>query len=87
MKLKYTLKKTDFDGQIVAVPVDAVEGQYSGVLTVNKTGAFILDLLKNDTSIDKMVQDILAEYSGDEQTIRGYVERFVANLEEKGLLA
>ena len=40
---------------------------FTGMLILNETGAFILDLLKNKISEEEIMNKVLAEYSGEKK--------------------
>ena len=54
MKLKYTFAINEVAGQMIAVPVDCEYGQQS-IIKTNDTGAYILNLLKTDISLDEIL--------------------------------
>lgn len=59
----------------------------NSVLRLNKSGMDMLDLLANEITEDEMVQRLLQQYEGDESVIRASVQKFVAELKAKNLLA
>jgi len=85
MKLKYNMKKMVVGGEIALVPVDSA-CRFGGVINVNHTGDFVINCLKEDTTIDKIVAAALEQYNGDEQQIRDYITNFVEKLKENDLL-
>ena len=65
MKLKYTFAVNEVAGQLVAVPIDCEYGEQS-IIKTNETGAYILNLLKTNIS----VQDILANIKENFEVVK-----------------
>jgi len=86
MKLKYSFKSITVGNTVTAVPVAESIDAFHGVLNVNETGAFLLELLQEETTMETMVARVMREYAGEEAQIRNYAEKFVAGLRENGLL-
>ena len=85
MKLKYEFQTVELDDNTMAVPVGA-DDDFKAVIRLNETAAFIFDLLKEDTTIDEIVEKAAKEYDSDAETIKKYVVGFVNNLIEKGVI-
>ena len=86
MKLKYTFVINEVAGQTVAVPIDAGSGEQS-IIKTNETGAFILNLLKDDISFLDILDRIKAEYQiDDEKTLENWVNTFITKLKSAGVL-
>lgn len=86
MKLKYNLAIQEIAGTYMAVAVGADSRRYSNVINLNETGKVIVELLKEDTTIDAIVAELMKLYEGEEQVIRSSVEKVIAKLTEEGLL-
>ncbi|MCR5611213.1 MAG: PqqD family protein [Clostridiales bacterium] len=71
----------------VVVPAGAAALDFNGMITLNETGAFLWELLKNETTEEELLKAMLAEYEVDEATARAGIEKFVKRLSEEGLLA
>ena len=63
MKLKYNFAINKVAGQTVAVSVGETDGRFNGYIELNDTGAFIFKKLKQDTTREQLISDILDEYS------------------------
>ena len=87
MKLKYTFETVELDGEIMAVPVGDGAEELHAMLRLNDTAAFILEQLKDDTTEEKIVDNILTEYEGDRDEIAGYVHSYIEQLASFDLLA
>ena len=86
MKLKYTFETTELSEQFIAVPVGANAGGFKGVLNLNASGAVILKLLQEDTTVDNIVAALMEEYEGSKEELTAFVEKFTERLKEEGLL-
>ena len=87
MKLKYEFEKVEMDDQIMAVPVGEEGGKLHAMLRLNETASFILDLLREETTEEKVLEAVLKEYEGDENEIKAYISEFIAQLRENEVLA
>ena len=59
---------------------------FSGMLTLNETGVFFWELLKNGTTRNEMIDKVLNEYDIDRQTVTEDVDEFLGKLRDKGIL-
>ena len=84
MKLKYSFETVEMDGQIMAVCLK--DDGANIMLRLNETAAFILNLLKNETDTETVVDEILKSYTGNRTEITEYVKKFTDSLIEKGLV-
>ncbi len=87
MKTKYTFEIMEIDDQIMAVPIGEKADELHGILKLNQSAAAILELLKEETSEEEIVQKLLEKYESSEEDMRSYVKGYLAELEEAGLLA
>jgi len=86
MKLKFDVELMDMDGETVAVPIGDGAEAFHGILKLNGTGKFILNLLRENTTEETVVDAILQEYTGEREEITDYVRGFVSRLRQEGLL-
>ena len=86
MKLKYTLEFINMGDEIVAVPVGNEANQVHGVLKLNEEGQVILDLLKEDTNVDRIVDTIASTYHKEKALLTTYVENVVNKLRDLELI-
>ena len=71
---------------IVVVPVGAASQEFSGMITLNATGAFLWQLLEQAQTVDSLTAALVAEYEVSEELARGDVERFLAKLIPTGAI-
>lgn len=67
MKLKNDFITQDIDGVQFLVPVGA--GSFSGVVRSNKTAAFIVDCLREETSEESIVDKMCEKYDAPREQI------------------
>ena len=79
----YILRTVAGKNIVVSVGSDV---NFSGMLTLNDTGVFFWNLLKEDTTKEAMLQAVLNEYDVDSKTASGDIEEFLSKLREKGIL-
>lgn len=83
MKLKDTfVTHTANNEQIL---VDA-SGKFSGIVRNNKTAAFIVDCLKEETSVDDIVDKMVEEYDAPLEDIKKGVDDVLDTLRKVGAL-
>ena len=86
MKSKYTFEKMELDDSIVAVPVGESAADLHAVLNVNEEAMRILELLKEETTEEAIVAQLLKEYEGDKEEIASLVSAYIDQLRQEGLL-
>jgi hypothetical protein len=86
MKIKsdFILKK--IAGSYVVVPVRQRAVDFSGVVKLSESGAFLWEILAKGSERDALIAALLSEYEVDESTAAADVDRFIVKLEEAGLL-
>lgn len=86
MKLKYTFAISDVAGQTVAIPVDSGYGEQS-IIKTNDTGAYILNLLKQDITINDIISQIKKDFETEsEEALETTVNKFIDSLKAADLL-
>lgn len=77
------LRKVAGKNIVVAVGSDV---EFSGMLTLNDTGVFFWELLKNDTTKEEMLAKILKEYDVSQDEASKDLDDFLTKLKEAKLL-
>ena len=57
------------------------------IMSLNETGAFLWRMLEDGTEKDELVRSMLSEYEVDSETAERDVDAFIAQLQEKALIA
>lgn len=86
MRLKYEIECVDMGEEIIIVPIGKGADQIRGVIKTNKEGMKILNILKNDTSVDGIITQLTQEYTTDSELIEKYVNEFVRQLNAMNFL-
>lgn len=87
MKLKYTFENVELDDETMAIPVGEGADSLHAVLRLNDTASDILKLLKNETTEEQVVAEMLKMYEADRDTMAKHVHAFVEKLQAAGVLA
>lgn len=87
MKLKYNFVMNNVADQIVAVPVGSDLGDFSGFLKVNDIGAEILEILKEEATVEEVAAKMLEKHpeSNMEEALET-VKEFTDKLIESGIV-
>lgn len=59
---------------------------FHGLVRSNKTAAYIIDLLKEETTREQMIQHMLKKFDASEAVISADVDMVIANLRKIGAL-
>lgn len=78
MKLKPDFITQDIDNTQFLVPVGAEA--FSGIVRSNKTAAFIVDCLKEETTMEAIVDKMRAKYDAPRETIAADVAEILDTL-------
>ena len=78
MKLRTDFVTLDIDDTQFLVPVGAEA--FSGIVRSNKTAAFIVDCLKEETTEEKIIDAMLARFAVDRKTVTADVEEILEKL-------
>ena len=84
MKLKDNFVTRDMGESQVMVAVGG--SAFSGIVRSNKTAAFIVDLLKTDTTREQILSAMLAKYDVDAQTAEKDIDKILETLRGIGAL-
>ena len=87
MKLKFEFVVNQVADKMVAVPVGNDLENFSGFLKVNDIGAEILEILKNDVTLEEIAEQMLEKHpeSNMEEALET-VKEFTAKLIENGIV-
>lgn len=86
MKLKCELVISNIADEIVAVPVGNNASEFHLVLKLNEESQKIITLLNEDTSVEKIINELKKEYSIDDDSLREYITEFINQLKEHNLI-
>lgn len=83
MKLKDTFITHTTNNEQILVDTS---GKFSGIVRNNKTAAFIVDCLKEETSVEKIIDKIIEEYDAPLEDIKEGVNNVLNTLRKIGAL-
>ena len=86
MKIKEGYLLREVAGNHVVVPVGPVALDFSGMLTLNETGAFLWRQLAEDRTGEELLAALLDEYEADAVTAGKDLAAFLDKLKEADLL-
>lgn len=86
MKIKEGFLLRQVAGQTVVLPTGS-ELDLNMMITLNGTGAFLWDLLQEETNKEALVAALLKAYDVNEAKASFAVDSFVEKLEKNGFLA
>lgn len=84
MKIKQGYIVKQVAGTNVVVPVS--NSHFSAIISVNDTGAFLFEKLKNDVDKEFLVNLLLSEYDVFQDVAKKDVDLFLNQLSKAGLL-
>lgn len=82
MKISEGFVLKNIADSFVVVPVGENLVDFSAMITINETGAFIWNLLEKGTDTDSIVSAMCSEYDIDADSARADVQEFIKILEE-----
>jgi len=80
----FTLKEVA--DSFVIVPTGANIVDFSAMITINETGAFLWNLLKEDISEEELCDRLCSEYDVDRETALSDVKDFTSVLKDKKVI-
>lgn len=86
MKIKEGYLLREVAGSHVVVPTGKAALDFSGVITLNGTSAFLWRQLAEDRSERELLSAILAEYETDEATAQADIAEFLKELKAAAFL-
>ena len=87
MKLKDGFVLREIGGNHIVVPVGAQSVDFRCIITLNETGAFLWELLREEKSASDLVSALLNEYDVTEEIAAADVAGFTEKLRQAELLA
>ena len=83
MKLKYTYITHDSDGEQILLDTSS---SFAGLIRNNKTAAFIVECLKDDTTQEKTVEAMFEKYDAPKDVLAKDVSEVIEKLRKVGAL-
>ncbi len=86
MKITRNFKLKNIAGTYAVIPDGEGMVDFSAMITTNEMGAFLWELLQNDTTIEEMADKVCAEYDVDRETAIADITEFTQMLEAQKVL-
>ena len=86
MKIKNNFVLKKIAGSYVVVPVRTRAVDFSGIIKLSESGAFLWRILVKGADREELIAKMLEEYVVDEATAAADIDRFVAKLREADLI-
>lgn len=86
MKIKEGFVVREIADSIVVVPTGDLLKEYRGMLTLNKSGQFIWELLKNDVTEEELATKLAEKYHLEHEKAKTDIDAFLHTLREKKIL-
>ncbi len=86
MKLKDGFVLRRVGGHSIVVPVGAQTVDFTCMITLNDTGAFLWQQLQDERTAQELVQALLEEYEVEPAVAEADVARFIEKLQQAELL-
>jgi methyltransferase-like protein len=86
MKIKEDLMLRNIAGEWILVPMGERLLEFNGLIKVNKSGSFILNLIENEKTKKEIIEAVLEQYEVDEETAIREVDTFLQTLVDAHIL-
>lgn len=86
MKIKDGFELRKFGGKWLAVTVDEAADEKNVLITLNETGAFVWEILRNESSYSDIITAIVEKYEVDESVAKTDFDNFLRICRENGIL-
>ena len=86
MKIKENFMLRKVADTYVVVPVGDAVAEFNGMINLNEAGAFLWQLLENETTAEQVVEGLLQQYEVDKATAKRDVDNFINELKAAKLL-
>ena len=86
MKIKSNFLLKEISGNYIVVPVGDELIDLNCMITLNESGAFLWEKLSENTTKEKLLEEMLKEYDVDKETASADIEEFLGNIRKIGAL-
>lgn len=86
MKIKEGFVVREIADSIVVVPTGDLLKEYRGMLTLNKSGQFIWQLLQNEVTEEELIAKLAEKYHLEHEKAKADIKAFLHTLREKKIL-
>jgi len=86
MKIKTGYVLRELGNQCVVVPVGETAVTFNGIITLNKTGKYLWELLQEDVTVDDLVNGMLSKYDVTKEVATKDILEFLEVLRKHQIL-
>jgi hypothetical protein len=86
MKIAKEYILREIAGDYIIVPVRAAALEFNGMITVNETGAFLWEKLREGTTKEELLHAMLEEYEVSEKEAEADIQEFLQMLQKNKIL-
>ena len=86
MKLKDGFLLKTVAGSKIVVPVGEASVSFNGVITLSGSAAYLWEKLQAGATEEELLEALLAEYNVEKEVAAADLKRFIAKLEDSGML-
>lgn len=86
MKLRSSVYITEVEGEYVAVATGKAAQSFSGMVRMNQTAAFVVELLQKRTNKERLIKAFQERFGVDDPTARRNVTGILGKLRETNWL-
>ena len=86
MKLKPNFVLREVAGENIVIPIDAEAINFNGIMTLNDTGKFLWNQLKDGVSLDDLITNLCDQYEVERNIAAQDVTMFIEKLKNHHLL-
>lgn len=86
MKIKKGFVLRKFADKWIAVASDDIADEHNILITLNKTGVFVWNLLQNDIDYNTVIAKITEHYNIDEKTAKADFDIFLEKVRKAGIV-
>ena len=86
MKIEKEYILREIAGDYIIVPVGAAALEFNGMITVNETGAFLWEKLREGMTREELLHAMLEEYEVSEKEAEADIQEFLQMLQENKIL-
>lgn len=86
MRIKEGFLKRQVGERAVVVPIGEAAKNFHGMIHLNETGGEIWELLKEETTEEKVLREMLEIYEVEEEQAKKSLDAFLSKMREAGVL-
>lgn len=86
MKIKEDFILRKVADAYVVVPVNGMTLDFSGIINLNETGAFLFELLQNGATKEELLEKMLEKYEVSQEKASSDIDIFVEKIKEADIL-